>query len=95
MDLAVEKDEHDIPDGKSDAPLAGDPDNSLVETVLIGKDRASGVEKPSHDKTKRPMADTMWEKRMQLLSLLYALSDLWERVAKYGVHLHCRSDRKN
>ena len=95
MDLAVEKDENDIPDGKSDAPLAGDQDNNLVESVFTGKDRASGVDKPSHDKTKRPMGDTMWEKRMQILNFLHALSDLWERFAKYDYIRKYESCRVN
>lgn len=83
MDLLIEKDQHDVPDGKSDAPLANDKENSLVETVLTGKDTASGVDRPSNDKTKRPMSDTMWEKRMQLLNLLNGVGDTWERATKY------------
>ncbi|KAJ4294033.1 hypothetical protein N0V90_007722 [Kalmusia sp. IMI 367209] len=81
FDLLVEKDSHDLLEGENDEPLGDDENNSFAESVFTAKDRLFGVEKPSHDKTKAPMSEAVWESRMQMLKALRAMSDLWERSA--------------
>lgn len=56
--------------------------NVLATKIATAKDKASGIDKPSHDKTKQPIETAMWG---QMKSLLYGItlaSDVWERCAK-------------
>jgi hypothetical protein len=64
------------------------PSDSLpgptATTMLAGviKDKASGVEDPSHDKTKQPLQTEMWERMLPIMLQLNSISDFWERCAK-------------
>ena len=65
-----------------------DPD-SLVSTIATAKDKASGVDKPSQDKTKVPMETAMWARTKPMMHIICVISDTWERLTKY-VLLLCR-----
>jgi hypothetical protein len=56
--------------------------NSLATKVAVAKDKASGTDRPSQDKTKVPMEKTMWSKMRPIMHLLCVISDVWERFAK-------------
>lgn len=62
--------------------LLPDP-NTLATKVAVVKDKASGVDRPSQDKSKAPMEEVMWSKVRPMMHGICALSDTWERCAKY------------
>ena len=56
--------------------------NELATKIATMKDKASGVNKPSHDKTKSPMEKIMWSKMKPLVHEISFVSDTWERCTK-------------
>jgi hypothetical protein len=50
--------------------------------IAMAQDKASGVQDPEHDKTKRALQQAMWAQMLPLLRTLHAISDAWERMAK-------------
>lgn len=58
------------------------PPNTLATKVATAKDKASGVDRPSQDKTKVPMEKVMWSKMRPLMHQMCVVSDTWERCAK-------------
>lgn len=56
--------------------------NDLATKVAVAKDKAGGVDRPSQDKTKKPMETIMWGKMRPLMHLVNNVSDAWERLAK-------------
>lgn len=56
--------------------------NDLAIKVATAKDKASGVDRPSEDKTKAPMEKFMWGGMKPLMHTVCTISDIWERGAK-------------
>ncbi|KAK8097410.1 hypothetical protein PG984_016549 [Apiospora sp. TS-2023a] len=66
-------------DGESHATDGMPQPNEATTLIATAKDKSAGIDKPSHDKTKRPMEEAMWSKMLPLLRALWAISDTWER----------------
>ncbi|KAF4981026.1 hypothetical protein FZEAL_3078 [Fusarium zealandicum] len=58
--------------------------NDLACKMATAKDKSSGIEKPSNDKTKNPMQKMMWSKMRPMMHGMCLVSDTWERCAKLG-----------
>jgi hypothetical protein len=56
--------------------------NEVATKVAVVKDKASGVDRPSQDKSKAPMEKMMWSKVKPLMHSICILSDNWERCVK-------------
>lgn len=70
-------------DGETHAMTDGLPQpNEATTLIATAKDKSAGIDKPSHDKTKRPMEEAMWSKMLPLLRALWVISDTWERFSK-------------
>ncbi|KAF5673871.1 hypothetical protein FHETE_3258 [Fusarium heterosporum] len=65
-------------DEASDEPES----RSLAMRIITAKDKAGGVQKPSWDKTKKPMQEIMWTRMKPLMHKLCVLCDTYERLAK-------------
>jgi len=52
-----------------------------VSLMAVMKDRAEGVDRPSEDKTKAPMEETIWKQMTPLLHMMILISDTWERLS--------------
>jgi hypothetical protein len=60
-----------------------DPGEVVVHTTAMKK-KASGdrAHAETHDKTKKPVGDAMWEKTRPAMHILEDIADTWERFAK-------------
>lgn len=61
--------------------LNASPDEVAV-MVASAKAKAEGVDKPSQDKTKKPMVTIMWSKVLPVMHVMTRVSNVWERLAK-------------
>ena len=83
MKIATGKDPKDDEDTEGGSTKISMPEpHSLATTVAVAKDKASGVDRPSQDKTKVPMETTMWAGIEPLMVTVTAISDTWEQFAK-------------
>jgi hypothetical protein len=55
----------------------------LTQAMIAGKDKVAGVDKPSQDKTKKPIQKMIWAQREVATKRLRAASDMFERFTKY------------
>ena len=84
MNIATGKDPKVEEETKGGSTSVSIPEsNSLATTMAVAKDKASGVDRPSQDKTKVPMETTMWAGIEPLMAAVIAITDTWERFAKY------------
>ncbi|KAF5617132.1 hypothetical protein F25303_13350 [Fusarium sp. NRRL 25303] len=72
------------PNNNEQATSLPDP-NSMATKVATAKDKATGIKKPSHDKTKHPMEMAMWGKMRPLMHTISDISDIWERCANVAL----------
>ena len=83
MNIATGKDPKVEEETKGGSTSVSIPEsNSLATTMAVAKDKASGVDRPSQDKTKVPMETTMWAGIEPLMAAVIAITDTWERFAK-------------
>lgn len=50
-------------------------------TLAVAKDKAEGMNRPSEDKTKTPMEESISAQTTPMLHMMISMSDTWERVA--------------
>jgi hypothetical protein len=55
---------------------------ALATSIITAKDKATGVDKPSADKTKKPMQEIMWSQMKPILHKVSVICDVWERSVK-------------
>lgn len=68
---------------KGGGKIAELPDpRSLATKIVTAKEKATGADKPSSDKTKAPIQDIMWSQMEPLLRKMSVICDVWERGAK-------------
>lgn len=83
MNVLTDEDPQHSNDQKGSAMTDALPSpNTLATKVATAKDKASGVDRPSQDKTKVPMEKVMWSKMRPLMHQMCVVSDTWERCAK-------------
>jgi hypothetical protein len=91
VNVLTDKDPQHDDDQKSGRLANALPDpNTLATKVAVVKDKASGVDRPSQDKSKAPMEEVMWSKVRPMMHGICAVSDMWERCAKYVSPLKTR-----
>ncbi|KAH8655446.1 hypothetical protein BX600DRAFT_385310 [Xylariales sp. PMI_506] len=57
--------------------------NALATKVAVIKDKSSGIDRPSQDKTKAPMEMFLWSQMRPVMHSVCVMSDYWERCTKY------------
>ena len=85
MNIMTAEDPRAEPKNQQSEKQAGDsapePDKATM-LVAAAKDKANGTQTSEDDKTKKAMTIGMWSGMMPALRILYAVSNIWERIAK-------------
>lgn len=84
MHLMVEEDPQGEPNPAGE--LSTPSPDTIATKMAVVKDKATGVDKPSQDKTSVPIHRSMQGTTKPMLHLLTLVSDFWERFAKYVHH---------
>ncbi|KAJ4269762.1 hypothetical protein NW762_001430 [Fusarium torreyae] len=83
INIWADKDPQHHESQKGGGKTASLPDpHSLATRIATAKDKATGVDKPSWDKTKAPTQEIMWSKIRPLMHCVCLICDAWERCAK-------------
>ncbi|KAI3325375.1 hypothetical protein HD806DRAFT_490178 [Xylariaceae sp. AK1471] len=82
MNILTDEDpQHDKDQKSSKKSDALPAPNEVAVAMAVAKDKATGVDRPSLDKTKKPMEETMWSAMKPIMHLICRVSDTWERSA--------------
>jgi hypothetical protein len=83
MNILTDEDpQHDKDQKSSEKSNALPAPNEVAVAMAVAKDKAGGVDRPSLDKTKKPMEETMWSAMRPIMHIIGRVSDTWERFAK-------------